>query len=96
MVILSDGDIELDDVPEEVRGTPEEAFERGDSLLDLGGESVPEGMTLREFREAVERAFIRKRLVEHDWNVSRTANSLGVERTHLHKKMKLLGIQRGS
>lgn len=96
MVILSDGDIELDDVPEEVRGTPEDALERGDSLLELGGEAVPEGMTLREFREAVERAFIRKRLIEHDWNVSRTATSLGVERTHLHKKMKLLGIQRGS
>ena len=96
MVILSDGDIELDDVPEEVRGTPEDALERGDSLLELGGEAVPEGMTLREFREAVERAFIRKRLIEHDWNVSRTATSLGIERTHLHKKMKLLGIQRGS
>jgi two-component system, NtrC family, nitrogen regulation response regulator NtrX len=30
------------------------------------------------------------------WNVSRTAESLGIERTHLHKKMRLLGIQRGS
>lgn len=95
MVILSDGDITLDDVPEEVRGTPDEP-PSDDSLLDLGGQAVPEGMTLREFREAVERAFIRKRLIENDWNVSRTATSLGVERTHLHKKMKVLGIQRGS
>ncbi len=96
MVILSDGDIDLDDVPEEVRGTPDDPAGGGESLLDLGGEAVPEGMTLREFREAVERAFIRKRLIENDWNVSRTATSLGVERTHLHKKMKVLGIQRGS
>lgn len=96
MVILSDGDIDLDDVPEEVRGSSAEAETEEDSLLDLNGAAVPEGMTLREFREAVERAFILKRLVENDWNVSRTATSLSVERTHLHKKMKLLGIQRGS
>ncbi len=95
MVILSDGDITVEDVPEEVRGTPDEA-PSDDALLDLGGQAAPEGMTLREFREAVERAFIRKRLIENDWNVSRTATSLGVERTHLHKKMKVLGIQRGS
>ena len=95
MVILSDGDIDLDDVPEEVRGTPDAPAEREDALLDLNAGAVPEGMTLREFREAVERAFIRKRLAELDWNVSRTATSLGVERTHLHKKMKVLGIQRG-
>ncbi len=96
MVILSDGDLELDDVPEEIRGAPAVEAQQDDALLDLGGSSVPEGMTLREFREAIERAFIRKRLVEHAWNVSRTAASLGVERTHLHKKMKVLGIQRGS
>jgi two-component system nitrogen regulation response regulator NtrX len=46
-------------------------------------------------REAVERAFIIKRLVEHGWNVSRAAESLGLERTHLHRKMRLLEIQRG-
>jgi two-component system, NtrC family, nitrogen regulation response regulator NtrX len=96
MVILSDGDIDLDDVPEEVRGEDSEAEVDDDSLLQLNAGAVPEGMTLREFREAIERAFILKRLVENDWNVSRTATSLGVERTHLHKKMKLLGIQRGS
>ena len=66
------------------------------ALLDLTSGPVPDGMTLREFREAVERAFIRKRLIENSWNVSRTAASLGVERTHLHKKMKVLGIQRGA
>ncbi len=97
MVILSDGDLEFDDVPPEVRGTPESpaSADPDSTLVDLTAGPVPEGMTLREFREAVERAFICKRLVEHAWNVSRTAASLGVERTHLHKKMKVLGIQRG-
>ena len=113
MVILSDGDLELQDVPPEVRGPDDEADAEGflgsaawasagskaglASLAELteGGMALPEGLSLKEFREAVERAFIRRRLQELGWNVSRTAESLGVERTHLHKKMRLLGIQRG-
>jgi two-component system nitrogen regulation response regulator NtrX len=97
MVILSDGDLELQDVPPEVLGEPDELDVAG-SLAELaeGGMALPEGLSLKEFREAVERAFIRRRLQELGWNVSRTAESLGIERTHLHKKMRLLGIQRGS
>jgi two-component system nitrogen regulation response regulator NtrX len=102
MVILSDGDLELHDVPPEVRG-PDEGPEHGEresvaSLVELaeGALELPEGLSLKELREAVERVFIQRRLQELGWNVSRTAESLGVERTHLHKKMRLLGIQRGS
>ncbi len=100
MVILSDGDLELADVPVEMRGTDDDdddelELRSDDPMLDLGLGPAPEGLSLREFREAVERAFILRRLDEMGWNVSRTAESLGVERTHLHKKMKLLGIQRG-
>jgi two-component system, NtrC family, nitrogen regulation response regulator NtrX len=101
MVILSDGDLELHDVPLEVRGPdddPDDDDGAAASLVQLaeGAMEVPEGLSLKEFREAVERAFIRRRLQELGWNVSRTAESLGVERTHLHKKMRLLGIQRGT
>jgi two-component system, NtrC family, nitrogen regulation response regulator NtrX len=103
MVILSDGDLDLPDVPPEVRGHDDDAddgaLEAGaTALVELaeGSMAVPEGLSLKEFREAVERVFIRRRLQELGWNVSRTAESLGIERTHLHKKMRLLGIQRGT
>lgn len=97
MVILSDDDIGLEDVPPEILGQDATIVEpdTGPNLLDIREGQVPSGMSLREFREAVERAFILRRLGEQGWNVSRTASSLGVERTHLHKKMKVLGIQRG-
>jgi transcriptional regulator with GAF, ATPase, and Fis domain len=99
MVILSDGDLELEDVPAEIRGsraTSDGEDEDTDaSLVQLTTDQLPDGLSLREFREAVERAFILKRLREMGWNVSRTAESLSIERTHLHKKMKILGIQRG-
>ncbi len=100
MVILSDDDLELEDVPPELRGDDGSEDEDGAaaSLVQLaeGGLALPEGLSLKEFREAVERAFIQRRLQELGWNVSRTAESLGIERTHLHKKMRLLGIQRGT
>ena len=96
MAILSDGDIELDDVPLDIRGDAgEEAAGLGDALVQFGEGAVPPGMSLKAFRDSVERAFILQRLAEHSWNVSKTSEALDVERTHLHKKMKLLGIARG-
>jgi DNA-binding NtrC family response regulator len=50
--------------------------------------------TLREFREQVECDFIRHKLDEYEWNISRTAQALGIERTNLHKKLRALGITR--
>ncbi|MBK8481604.1 MAG: sigma-54-dependent Fis family transcriptional regulator [Proteobacteria bacterium] len=52
------------------------------------------GRTLREFKDEVERAFLLQRLKEHDWNISRTATALGIERTNLHKKLKSFALQR--
>jgi DNA-binding NtrC family response regulator len=140
MVVLSDGDLGLGDVPEEIRERflarrrvasstlddgDVEARERDasgplpaaddDDTLDafteagLGGDVDPDraseelrallrehaDMPLRDVREAVERALIVQRLRDHGWNVSRAAESLGLERTHLHRKMRLLKIQRG-
>jgi DNA-binding NtrC family response regulator len=96
MVILSDGDLGVDDVPAELRGGVEDpSFDGMPALVDLSSGNLPPELSLRDFREAVERAFITQRLRELAWNVSKTAESLGIERTHLHKKMKLMGIQRG-
>ncbi|MDD5307489.1 MAG: sigma-54 dependent transcriptional regulator [Deltaproteobacteria bacterium] len=51
-------------------------------------------LTLREFRENVERDFVLRVLEENDWNISRSSQILGIERTNLHKKIKLLGLVR--
>jgi len=52
------------------------------------------GLPLREFRDHMEREYIRLKLDENGWNISRTANLLGIERTNLHKKMRALGLGR--
>ena len=48
--------------------------------------------TLLEAREAYERDFILKKLDECHGNVSRTAEALGLERSHLYRKMRALGV----
>ena len=48
--------------------------------------------SLQDVREAAEREYIQKKLEESNGNVSRAAEVLGLERSHLYRKMKALGI----
>lgn len=50
-------------------------------------------ITLREAREGFEKEMILNRLAALNWNVSRTAKELGLDRTNLYKKMMRYGIQ---
>lgn len=49
--------------------------------------------TLRDAREHFEKDFILKKLQEYNWNVSKTAEELEIERSNLHRKIKSLGIE---
>ncbi len=51
--------------------------------------------SLQEARAAYERDYILRKLEENQGNVSRTAEVLGLERSHLYRKMKSLGIAAG-
>jgi two-component system, NtrC family, nitrogen regulation response regulator NtrX len=51
--------------------------------------------SLQEARAAYERDYILRKLEENRGNVSRTAEVLGLERSHLYRKMKSLGIAAG-
>ena len=54
------------------------------------------GLPLREFRDQIEREFLRMKLDELEWNISRTAAVLQIERTNLHKRLRALGLSRES
>ncbi|MFC6647382.1 sigma-54-dependent transcriptional regulator [Granulicella cerasi] len=51
--------------------------------------------SLSAAREAYERDYILKELDRHNGNVTRAAESLGLERSHLYRKMKTLSINVG-
>jgi len=49
--------------------------------------------SLRDARNAFEKDYISRKLREHHWNISRTAEELKIERSHLHRKIKLLDVE---
>jgi DNA-binding NtrC family response regulator len=55
------------------------------------GEILP----LQEARRRFERDMIRQALERNNWNVSRAADELGLERTNLHKKLRVYGLTKG-
>ncbi|MEG3164102.1 sigma-54 dependent transcriptional regulator [Sphingomonas sp. PB2P19] len=87
-IILAPGDrigrIDLDLLPAEVLG------DQG----DMGGGSATAimGSPLREARETFEREYLRVQIRRFSGNISRTASFIGMERSALHRKLKLLGI----
>ncbi len=101
--ILSSDVITVADLPED----PHESPFSDEPALPVSNRTVPgsvsapaspdpEGKpTLREVRDAAERAYIVQTLAALDWNVSRAAVVLGVERTNLHKKIRAYEITRG-
>ena len=85
-VIMAPGDrigrIDLDMLPAEIRG---------DTPAGEGGASIM-GAPLREARESFEREYLRVQIRRFSGNISRTASFIGMERSALHRKLKLLGI----
>ncbi|MBN2575539.1 MAG: sigma-54-dependent Fis family transcriptional regulator [Deltaproteobacteria bacterium] len=94
LVILCEGSIGAGDLPEEIVA---EVARRSRPLRPMADLQLPPeaaNLSLRELRDLVERQVVRAKLDENDWNISRTAQVLGLERTNLHKKMRALGIAR--
>jgi DNA-binding NtrC family response regulator len=79
-----DDDISLEEVEEEVSsGAPvDEPLVKQDLL------SLP----LREAREQFERAYLQQQLVLCDGKVGQLAKRVGMERTHLYRKLRSLGV----
>jgi two-component system nitrogen regulation response regulator NtrX len=56
------------------------------------GFAFADGAGLKEAKNQFEREFIIRKLEENDWNISKTAQMLGIERAHLHRKIKAFKI----
>ncbi|MCX8033988.1 MAG: sigma-54 dependent transcriptional regulator [Thermodesulfovibrio sp.] len=59
---------------------------------EFSGESYFQYNSLKEARDAFERDFILKKLKDNNWNMTKTAELIGIERSNLYKKIKSLGI----
>jgi len=48
----------------------------------------------QDFKESAERLFLLQKLEENDWNISRTAEAIDIQRSHMYNKMKKYDIER--
>ena len=55
--------------------------------------ALPLDLPLREARDAFERVYFEHHIAKEGGNMSRVADSVGLERTHLYRKLKQLGIR---
>ncbi|PLX79895.1 MAG: Fis family transcriptional regulator [Desulfuromonas sp.] len=84
MVIMIPEDlIEVQHLPQTIKGK-----DNGRQTLSLGSIG-----NFKEAREDFEKAYIREKLKKNDWNVSKTAEEIGLERSNLHRKIKAYGIE---
>lgn len=88
-VILAPGNriarIDIDLLPPEVLGSAGDGAGGGTASAIMGS-------PLREARESFEREYLRVQIRRFSGNISRTATFIGMERSALHRKLKLLGI----
>jgi len=75
--------IEIEMLPPEILGSNDD--------LDQGVASLM-GSPLREARESFEREYLKVQIRRFSGNISKTANFIGMERSALHRKLKILGI----
>ena len=103
LMIMAPGDlVRVEDLPAEVRGEPSSRPAGAPEPAAPAGQGRPEGQaaaptpspgTLREFKEAAERAFLVEKLRENNWNISKTAEALDTPRSNLYKKLEQYGIK---
>jgi DNA-binding NtrC family response regulator len=90
VVLSKDEAIGVSDLPEEIRsGVGAVAASK-----NAGGDSYLAEADFREAKRKFEIAYLKLKLEEHRWNVSKTAAEVGLHRQSLQEKLRELGIQR--
>jgi two-component system nitrogen regulation response regulator NtrX len=98
MIMTPDDVVRMDDLPVEVRrgdsARPAESAAAGGADVSSPELLPPAGAgTLREFKDASERAYLVQKLRENNWNISKTAEIIDTPRSNLYKKLEQYGIK---
>lgn len=85
LVIMSDGEITENEVmsfavPRKSRRAEESLFDRYEKFQD--------------FKDYAEREFIEKKLRKNNWNITKTAEEIDIQRSHLYNKIEKYGLKR--
>jgi two-component system nitrogen regulation response regulator NtrX len=99
VMIMAAGDVvRADDLPNEIRSgeAPRASTVAPAAPASAEGGAAadkPGAGTLREFKDAAERAYLVQKLRENNWNISKTAEIIDTPRSNLYKKLEQYGIK---
>ena len=100
LLIMTPTDVvRVEDLPAEIRGSDTSvrpAVEDAVASAAPAGERVAGAGTLREFKDATERAYLVQKLRETNWNISKTAEIIDTPRSNLYKKLEQYAISEES
>jgi two-component system nitrogen regulation response regulator NtrX len=105
LLIMSPGDIiRVEDLPADVRSSDlpprssivAEPTAGAPASGTATAAASPGAGTLREFKDAAERAYLVQKLRENNWNISKTAEVIDTPRSNLYKKLEQYGIKQES
>jgi len=85
LILGTDETINIDEIESSLGNT--ETKQTGTSI-----EGFNFDLPLRDARESFEKAYLEYQLKKAKGSVSKVANTIGIERTHLYRKLKMLGI----
>lgn len=89
VIMTPELEIQAQDLPHELVREPKPLNSNaanGEKALDMPN-------SYREAKELFEKQFLLEKLRDNNWNVSRTAEEIGLERSNLHRKIKAYGIE---
>jgi two-component system nitrogen regulation response regulator NtrX len=99
LMIMTPGDsVRVEDLPPDLRNEPRAGDPDAPASAVPGGAGAPgtspapPAGTLREFKDASERAYLVQKLRENSWNISKTAEVIDTPRSNLYKKLEQYGI----
>jgi two-component system nitrogen regulation response regulator NtrX len=86
--------VRVEDLPAEIRsGDSARSAVEAEVAVKTNDTGGPSPGTLREFKDAAERAYLVQKLRENNWNISRTAELIDTPRSNLYKKLEQYGIK---
>lgn len=87
LIILSDKTITEQEV-HQFTHSPQHGKNHPNSL------SFDDFSNFQEYKDFIEREFIQHKLAKNNWNVSKTADEIGIQRSHLYSKIEKYGLKR--
>jgi two-component system nitrogen regulation response regulator NtrX len=102
LLIMAAADVvQIDDLPREIRSDsarPAQPEASAGPTATADAPAAPAATaggtgTLREFKDAAERAYLVQKLRENNWNISKTAEVIDTPRSNLYKKLEQYGIK---